>query len=357
MGQKRLGQHTKLEHHFFMNTPNQFFIGIDVSKLHIDAALMVVENHRKGSIETARFENDASGFKHFDKWLKAAGVTRDEHTLLVIENTGIYHRLIWQFCAESGIRINIGNAAHIKWSLGITRGKSDKADSIRLCNYASKEAETLKAAAVPDPIILKLKDLVTSRTRLIGQRSANKKYLRELKRVNDKETQAAIEKAYKDVLTGMDKSIKAIESQIKAVIKKAEALKVNYDLLITVPGIGPVTAIYIICCTANFAGRPSGKQLACYAGLAPFGKDSGTSIKGKPKVHKMANKELKRLLHMGARSAVQHNAEYKRYYERKIAEGKHDLAVINAIKNKIILRAVAVVNNQRPYVDKLKIAA
>lgn len=340
-----------------MNTPNQFFIGVDVSKLHLDAALMVVENHRKGDITTERFENNAAGLKCFDKWLKAAGVTRDEHTLLVIENTGIYHRFIWQFCATNGVRINIGNAAHIKWSLGITRGKSDKADSIRLCSYASKHADALKAAPEPDPVVLQLKDLVTSRTRLIAQRAANRKYLKELKDVNDKQTQQVIEKAYKEAISGIDKSIKSIESQIKAIIKKSPALKVNYDLLVTVPGIGHVTAVYIICCTANFAGKPSGKQLACYAGLAPFGRDSGTSIKGKPKVHKMANKELKRLLYMGARAAVQHNAEYRQYYERKIAEGKHDLSVINAIKNKMIQRAVAVVNNQKPYVDKLKIAA
>lgn len=340
-----------------MSTPNQFFIGIDVSKLHLDAALMVVEHHRKGAISTERFENNAAGLKRFDKWLRSFGVTRDEHTLLVIENTGIYHRLIWQFCARNGIRINIGNAAQIKWSLGIVRGKSDKTDSIRLCSYAYKEAEELKVAPEPDPAVLQLKDLFTSRTRLIGQRAANRKYLGELKGTNDKQTQQVLEKAYREAINGITKSIKVIEAQMKAILKGSASLMQNYKLLLSVPGIGPVTATYIICCTANFAGKPSGKQLACYSGLAPFKRESGTSIKGKPKVHKMANKELKRLLHQGARAAVQHNTEYRQYYERKIAEGKHDLSVMNAIKNKIILRAVAVVNNQRPYVDKFKPAA
>ena len=338
-------------------TLREFFIGIDVSKLTFDVALMVVEDHRKGPVTTQQFENTPAGLKAFDKWLKSAGVTRDEHTLLVIENTGIYHRLIWQFCSSNGIRINIGNAAHIKWSLGITRGKNDREDSIRLCNYAAKEAEKLKAAPVPDIAILKLKDLHTSRTRLLSQLSANKTYLQELKEINDKETQAALEKAYKEAINGLSKSIKAIEAQMRAIIAKSEALKVNYNLLISVPGIGFITAVYLICCTTNFVAKPTGKQLACYAGLAPFANTSGTSIKGKPKVHKMANKELKRLLHMGARSVIQHKAEFRQYYDRKMAEGKHDLAVVNAIKNKIILRVAAVVNNRKPYVDKLKIAA
>ena len=359
MGQKRLGQAPKLNNKGMNKNQSlrEFFIGIDVSKLTFDAALMVVADHQSGPVTTQKFENNPAGLKAFDKWLKAAGVTRDEHTLLVIENTGIYHRLIWQFCANNGIRINIGNAAHIKWSLGLTRGKNDREDSIRLCHYAAKESKVLKAAPEPEIAVLRLKDLHTSRTRLLSQLSANKKYLQELKGINDKETQAALEKAYKEAINGLSKSIKAIEGQIKAIIAKSEALKVNYKLLTTVPGIGFVTAVYIICCTANFAAKPTGKQLACYAGLAPFADTSGTSKKGKPKVHKMANKELKRLLHMGARSAVQHNAEFKQYYERKMGEGKHDLSVINAIKNKMVLRIAAVVNNQRPYVDKHKIAA
>jgi transposase len=134
-------------------------------------------------------------------------------------------------------------------------------------------------------------------------------------------------------------------------------LKKNYELLLSVPGIGHVTAVYMICSTNNFAGNISGKQLASYCGVVPFGHSSGTSIKGRNKVHKMANKNLKKLLHMGARSAATHNKEYRQYYERKIAEGKHDLSVINAIRNKIVLRAVAVVRNQRKYVNNYQDAA
>ena len=140
-------------------------------------------------------------------------------------------------------------------------------------------------------------------------------------------------------------------------LKRSEAIKKTYDLLLSVPGIGHITALYIICCTANFASAISGKQLACYAGVVPFAVRSGSSIKGKNKVHKMANKELKRLLHMGAKSVVTHKVEFAQYYKRKQLEGKHHLAILNAVKNKIVLRLVAVVNNQRKYVDNYKKAA
>ena len=65
----------------------------------------------------------------------------------------------------------------------------------------------------------------------------------------------------------------------------------------------------------------------------------------------MANKELKKILHMGAMSVIHCNPEMKQYYERKTAEGKHSLSVINAVKNKLVLRVVAVIKSRNPYVD------
>lgn len=340
-----------------MNTTNQCFIGIDVSKLHFDAALMVITNHQKGPILTQRFGNDAKGLQSFGKWIKSHGAKPGPDTLIVMENTGIYHRQLWAFCSKEGLPVHIGNAAQIKWSLGITRGKDDITDSIRLCRYAVKEADVLKAAPALNPALIRLKDMQTSRTRLLAQVNANLKYLRELKNVSDRSAQKVLEQAYKTAIEGLRKSIKALEMEIKTILKAHEDLNRNYKLLLSVPGIGHITAVYLLCCTCNFIARPSGKQLASYAGLAPFGRSSGSSVRHKPKVHKMANKELKALLHMGARSVIQNNAEMRAYYERKTAEGKAELSVVNAVKNKIILRAVAVVNNQRPYVNKASIAA
>jgi transposase len=275
----------------------------------------------------------------------------------VIENTGIYHRNLWAYCSKKKLPIHIGNAAHIKWSFGIARGKNDKIDAKRLCSYAYKHADELKATPALDPVLMQLKDLMASRSKLLGQVNTNKTYIKELGNMNDKATQAALEKAYKNAIEGIARSIKDIEALIAQIIAQNGALKQNYDLLVTVPGIGRLTAVYLICCTNNFAGRISGKQLACYAGVVPFENTSGISVKGKNKVHKMANKDLKKMLHLCSLTAIQFYPEFKQYYERKKAEGKHSMCILNAIRNKIVLRAVAVVNNQKPYVENYKKAA
>jgi len=91
------------------------------------------------------------------------------------------------------------------------------------------------------------------------------------------------------------------------------------------------------------------RKLACYCGVAPFEYSSGTSIKGKTRVHHMANKKLKCNLHMASLTAIKLDEEIKTYYERKVAEGKSKLSVLNAVKNKLLARVVACVNNQRMY--------
>ena len=166
-----------------------------------------------------------------------------------------------------------------------------------------------------------------------------------------------MENVYKMAINGLQKSMTEIEKQITLVIKSDSSINTNYNLLLSVSSIGPVTATYILCCTNNFANKISGKQLSCYAGVVPFSDRSGTSLKGRNKVHKMANKELKSLLHLCALSSIKYYQEFRDYYERKVKEGKHPNSVLNAICNKILLRAVAVVNNQKSYVENYKKAA
>lgn len=158
-----------------MQNNTKYFIGIDVSKPFFHAALMAVIDHKKQAIESAHFENTGLGLKEFEQWLKKHKVSFDANTILVIENTGIYHRLLWEFCNKINLQIHIGNATHIKWSFGIARGKNDKVDAIRLCKYACKESDELKMSEPLNPKLMQLKDLQTSRTRLLSQKMLMKR--------------------------------------------------------------------------------------------------------------------------------------------------------------------------------------
>ena len=333
------------------------FLGIDVSKAWFDVSLMQVIDHVKQPIFTQRFDNTTSGMSAFKSWLKTSAVTLDSNSLLVIENTGVYHRLLWSFCSKHNLPLHIGNAAHIKWSLGITRGKNDVVDSVRLCQYCCKQSDELKASPVLNPVFMKLKDLMSSRSRLVTQLNSTRNYIKELQCSHDKILLATLEKAHKAALEGIKKSILQIEELINRIIQEDPVIYKNYLLIKSVPGIGHLTAVYIICCTNNFAAKVTGKQFASYAGVVPFEHSSGVSVKGRNRVHKMANKQLKKMLHLCALTAIKYYPEFKDYFNRKKAEGKNGMLVLNAIRNKLILRVVAVVNKQQPYVDNASIAA
>ena len=332
----------------------KFYLGMDVSKGWVDISLLRVIDHQKQPMLSERFDNDSAGIKAMDKWLKKQKVIFNENSLMVIENTGVYHRRVWEYCSANKLPLYIGNAVHIKRSFGLVRGKNDKIDSQRLCNYAHKNADDLKASPVLDPVFMQLKDLMTSRSRLLDQINSIKVYLGELKLSNSKEIQKVLEVAHQAAIDGLKVSLKMVEKQIVQIIRENTAIRKNYDLLVSIPAIGHLTAVYLICCTCNFTNKTTGKQLASYGGMVPFGNSSGSSIKGRDKVSHMANKDLKKLFTMCALTAIRVSPEFRNYYDRKVSEGKHEQTVLNAIKSKLALRAVAVINKQESYVDNYK---
>src|SRR3954465_4023654 len=196
------------------------FLGMDVSKLWVDITLMRVVDHQKQAPLTERFDNSEAGIKALDKWLRKQQVPFDNNSLLVIENTGVYHRLIWQYCSSHGLPLHIGNAAHIKYSFGIARGKNDKLDSQRLCTYARRNAEDLKATPALNPVLLQLKDLMTARSRLLSQLNSIKQYLSELKLSNTRQVHQLLEQAHTAALEGIKASLKTVEEQIKHLIEQ-----------------------------------------------------------------------------------------------------------------------------------------
>ncbi len=159
-------------------------------------------------------------------------------------------------------------------------------------------------------------------------------------------------KTIKSSLAAIDKDLKNVEIRIISIVNEDENLKQLYKLITSVVGIGFVTAINLIVYTNGFTVLRDTRKLACYCGVAPFEYSSGSSIRGKTKVHYMANKKLKCNLHMASLSAVKLDPDLKAYYERKIAEGKNKMSVLNAVKNKLLARVIAVVNRQEEYVRK-----
>jgi len=328
-----------------MKQYNHFF-GVDVSKKTVD----ITHGHNQ-QLTHRQFTNDDDGMEQLMKWLNEINPVF-ENTLFCMEATGLYCFPLTRFLAANSIDIWIEHAAQIKKATALARGKNDKVDSQRIALYAIKNLERLRLWRPMNATLEKIKHLARLRNRLVETKKKLVTPIKEFEDMGNTAMAKLLTKTIKSSLTAIDKDLQNIESKIIGIVNEDENLNLLYKLVTSVVGIGFVTAINLLVHTNGFTILKDARKLACYCGVAPFEYSSGSSVRGKTKVHFMANKKLKCNLHMASLSAIKLDADLKAYYERKVLEGKHKMSVLNAVKNKLLARVIAVVNKQEEYVKK-----
>jgi transposase len=327
---------------------NKEFIGIDVSKNVLDIFILSLNFH-------FTIQNNPSGFA---KLLEVCfgKIKNKEDIFFCFENTGRYSRLLSIFLQENNLTFSMVNALEIKKSMGLKRGKSDKKDAKTIAVYAWKNRD-LQPSVLNSQQVGQLKQLIRLRDKLIKHRTAYKNAICDLQDCFIEGENDFIRSSQERMIEHLNNEIKLVEKQIDIIIQSMPKWNINFQLIQTVKGIGPVLARYIIIYTENFTLFNDPRKFACFAGIAPFEYSSGSSIKGRTRVHPLANKHIKSLLNIAAMGVIQLNGEYKTYYDRRTKEGKNKMSSLNIIRNKLIFRIFAVVKRGTPYVDLSKFAA
>jgi len=328
-------------------TKKKYFIGVDISKEHLDLAL--VDEHDSGVFSDKKVENSFSGFGKIKSWLVSEKVKLSD-CMFCMEHTGTYGLLLFAWLGQMGIDYCVEPAIQIKRSLGLTRGKNDKVDARRIAVYAHANRVKLDRFSLPSKPLLQIKQLLTYRDQQIRIKVS---LLNSLKNHNQYQEILGSGEISDEIQHQIDECVYRIENidkRIKELIKTDEELKKNYELTTSIKGVGPLIAAFMLVTTNNFTSFENGRKYACYCGIAPFENASG-KYQGRSKVSHLANKRVKGLLSSGANSAYKWDPEIKRYYERKRKEGKHHNLIMNAIKCKLVNRIFAVVNRQTPYVN------
>lgn len=263
------------------------------------------------------------------------------------ENTGAYGNALRAFLEEVHVDYCCFTPVHLAHSFGLVRGKNDRVDAERIAHYTYLHRDELQFSHLSSKTILRLQELSAERKRLAIDRGKYRSIQTEAKRQERTQT---IERA-EEMLALIDKQIRQVEQEMEDVAKQEEAVCTNLILLLGITGIGIVNAVSTIVHTNNFKGFQNARQYACYLGIAPFERQSGTSIHGRPHVGPHGARQLKADLTQAAKSAITYDVETAAYYRRKIAEGKHFGVVLNAVKFKLVTRMFAVVKRGTPYVD------
>jgi transposase len=329
------------------------FVGIDISKGTFEIAL--IKDNNASNIFSDDFSNNSSGLVKLEEFLKKQGLKMEE-TLFCMEHTGIYCRLLSQYLTERNYHVWLEMPVQIIRSLGIQRGKNDRLDAKRIAEYACLKKDKAVLWQPPREILIQINDLLALRDRLVESRKSLKQPIKELNDAGFKDAANLIESNCKITLNAIDKEIEQIEKELNNTINKDSNLKKLFGLATSVPGIGKITAMFMLYYTNEFKLFVNAKKLACYCGVAPFEHTSGTSIRGKSRISPFANKKLKKLLHLVAMSTLKTDKELSSYYIRKVDEGKNKMVVINAIRNKILHRLCAVIQRGTPYQINYQIA-
>ncbi|MEK6482606.1 transposase [Catalinimonas sp. 4WD22] len=239
---------------------------------------------------------------------------------------------------------------HLKKSLGITRGKNDRIDACRIAEFACLHQRKLQPMQLPSTCLLNLKNLMAFRDRLTKTKVSLKQTIQDLKDTSSSVDNSFIIKQSEKQLQLVEQQIKHTDKQMEATLQEDEQIQKHFRLITSVVGIGMITAVALLIYTQDFTAFDNGRQFACYAGIAPFEYNSGSSIRGKTKISPLANRKMKALLSNCASAAVQHDPELKAYYQRKVKQGKAKLSALNAVRAKLVNRVFATVNRGTEYV-------
>ncbi|GHT25705.1 IS110 family transposase [Bacteroidia bacterium] len=335
----------------------KLFIGIDFSKKTFDVSVM--HSLDLEGVSYRQFGNTREGCEEMLKWMKTQTVLPQEEWLFCGEHTGLCDVLVSNFLVKQGLFMWLENPMQIKSCTGIKREKSDRIDSRDIALYACRYQDKQRAYHLPDKDLKALDELLSYRERLVSAKHTFVVSANELRGVYQRDVN--VRHIYEDSrqeIERLNKKIKATEALMKKLIAANESLNETYQLVTSIKGIALINAVAFIVLTENFTRFETSRQFACYAGMAPFGRQSGTALNTHPHVSHLANKKIKKLLTQAALCAMRHDKNMRQYYERKRAEGKHEGVIINNVRNKLIHCIFAVVRSkvfyQEDYLNPLK---
>jgi transposase len=308
------------------SAPTRAYVGIDVCKEWLD-----VHIHPHG--RSLRVANDPTGLKRLKRELADHAVA-----LVALEATGKHHRLAQRHLHAAGIAVAVTNPLRSRLFAEAT-GALAKTDAID-ARLLAVMAETLALRATPPPAaaVEELQELVRARAAAVKDRTA----------LLNQRTEARLRLLKVELgrrIAALERSIARLESAIQAIIAADAPLARRLEILLSIPGIGPVAAFSLIAELAEELGTRSGKEIAMLSGLAPVACDSGERA-GQRHI-RGGRARVRTAIYFAALSAARYNAGLRCVYQRLVAAGKRPKVALVAIMRKLVILANTLVREDR----------
>jgi transposase len=313
----------------------QRVLGIDVAKEILDIVLSdgIHMNH-------SQFQNTQKGYELLEMWLQKQRAN-DIHVCL--EATGQYGDGVAEYLYLRGFTVSVVNPARIKHygNSKLRRNKTDKADAQLIAEYCLSQKPVVWSpppASFKDlqALVRHLEDLQVTRQQEVNRLASGI------------HTTIVID-SLRALLAFLDEQIKQTKKAIQDHIEQYEELRRMRALLVTIPGIGKLTAAKLLGEIRNILDFQNARQLAAYAGLTPRNFLSGTSVHKKSRLSKTGNANLRHILYMPAIVAKSHNPIIRIFCDRLSQSGLKPMEVIGAAMRKLLHLVYGILKSGHPF--------
>jgi len=323
-------------------------VGIDVSKETLAVCLVMLHEDLSVKVKGSKsFANNQDGFKQLLAWVlsKRAPEVRLSFTM---EPTGVYYENLAYFLHAQKEIVHIVLPVRAKRYAESLPGdsKTDKLDAKALGRMGVERS--LDVWQIETPIYKDLKQLTRERESLIKERTNVKNRLHAL--LNSANPFQKSIKRLKGLIKYFDKQIQAIEEDIKDLVISEEWLRKKVEQVISIPGVGLLTAVIVIAETNGFALIKSIKQLVSYAGLDVKIRESG-AWKGKAKISKKGNVHIRKAMYFPAYTNMKHSKNYLGLYSRIFAKKQKSLIAATATQKKLLGLIYTLWKNETVYIE------
>lgn len=309
-------------------------VGIDVAQNELVVSLGRM-SHDTGTDVFAfkTFANNHKGFNDLVTWVEKMTI-KEVRVRYVMEATGVYHEKLAYHLSDHGREVSIvlpNKISNYFRTLDV-KTITDKSASQAICRFGLERK--LEVWQKPKKIFKDLKQLTRERDQLIADRTVLKNQLH-AEKAEVFPNESSINRVTKRIRL-IDKQELEIRAEIAELVKSDTELVKKINTITTIPGVGKLTAVIVLAETNGFELIRNKKQLVSYAGLDVRLKDSGTSVKSKPKISKRGNRHLRKAMYMPALSAMRHNEHHKTVFVRLVSKHGIKMKAAVAIQRKIL---------------------
>jgi transposase len=264
-----------------------------------------------------------------------------------MEATGVYHQKAAYYLSDQGLEVSIVLPNKISSYMKTLEIKTitDKTASQAICQFGLERG--LGLWQKPKKLFRDLKQLTRERDQIVADRVIAKNQL------HAEQTEAfpndrSICRANGRIKL-LDEQEKEIKREIAELVKMDKEVHKKIDLITSIPGVGSLTAAIVIAETNGFDLIRNKKQLVSYGGLDIIRKDSGTSVRGKPRISKKGNRQLRKAMHMPALAAIRNDDRFKAIFGRLVSKHGIKMKATVAVQRKILEMIYTIWTTEKPY--------